>query len=77
MPSSSQLKNLRLLKLSLKYTNWRTAMHDEIEALHHNRTWSLVPQPPGANVVGSKWVFRTKMKKNGTVDRFKARLVAK
>ena len=67
----------KTLKTALKYTNWRTAMHEEIDALHQNNTWSLVPRPPGANVVGSKWIFRTKMKEDGTIDRFKARLVAK
>jgi hypothetical protein len=64
-------------KTALKYTNWKTAMKDEIDALHHNHTWSLVPRPPNANVVGSKWIFRTKFKEDGTIDRFKARLVAK
>jgi hypothetical protein len=51
-------------------------MHEEIDALNQNNTWSFIPRPPGANVVGSKWIFRTKMKEDGTIDRFKARLVA-
>lgn len=29
------------------------------------------------NVVGSKWVFKTKLKSDGSVDILKARLVAK
>jgi len=38
-------------------------------------TWELVDPPPGANVLGSKWVFAVKTKPDGTLDRFKARLV--
>ncbi|GKV21730.1 hypothetical protein SLEP1_g31684 [Rubroshorea leprosula] len=33
--------------------------------------------PPGANIVGSKWVFKTKLNQEGSIERFKARLVAK
>ncbi|WKA12942.1 hypothetical protein VitviT2T_030284 [Vitis vinifera] len=51
-------------------------MQEEIKALIQNRTWDLVPRPPTANIVGSKWVFKTKMKEDGTIDRYKARLVA-
>ena len=38
--------------------------------------WSLVEQPLGANVIGSKWVFKVKYASDGSIDRFKARLVA-
>ncbi|GKV02438.1 hypothetical protein SLEP1_g14874 [Rubroshorea leprosula] len=56
--------------------NWCTAMAEEFSALLRNNTWSLVPCPPDANVVGSKWVYRIKQKADGSVERLKARLVA-
>lgn len=37
----------------------------------------LVPKSPSINLVGSKWVFKTKLKPDGTIDRYKARLVAR
>ncbi|WKA11964.1 hypothetical protein VitviT2T_029410 [Vitis vinifera] len=51
-------------------------MQEEIKALIQNRTWDLVPRPPTANIVGSKWVFKTKLKEDGTIYGYKARLVA-
>lgn len=51
-------------------------MHYEIDALRRNDTYELVPRPKNSNVVGSKWVFRTKFLSDGTVDKFKASLVA-
>ncbi|GKE30562.1 retrovirus-related pol polyprotein from transposon TNT 1-94, partial [Tanacetum coccineum] len=59
-----------------KHPKWYAAMYDEMHALKINGTWDLVPRPMNANVVGSKWVFRTKFHSDGTIDRFKARLVA-
>lgn len=53
-----------------------SAMQEEMDALHANRTWDLVPPPSNTNIVGSKWVFRTKFKSDGSIDRYKARLVA-
>jgi hypothetical protein len=52
-------------------------MHEEMEALHKNKTWDLVKLPNGKKVVGCKWVFTIKHKADGSVEPYKARLVAK
>ncbi|KAK1697665.1 hypothetical protein QYE76_014362 [Lolium multiflorum] len=56
---------------------WRAAMAEEFSALTHTRTWTLVPRPPGTNIVGSKWVFKTKHRPDGSIEKHKARLVAR
>jgi len=55
----------------------KQAMESEYSALMLNNTWTLVPWPPGANVVGWKWVYRIKRRADGSIERYKARLVAK
>ncbi|XP_019181367.1 PREDICTED: uncharacterized protein LOC109176385 [Ipomoea nil] len=52
-------------------------MDAEFNALLQNQTWQLVPYTPGMNVVGCKWVFRVKRNADGSVERHKARIVAK
>jgi hypothetical protein len=39
-------------------------------------TWVLVDPPKGANILGCKWVYDLKTNPDGTLERFKARLVA-
>ncbi|CAL9023862.1 unnamed protein product, partial [Prunus brigantina] len=56
---------------------WQSAMREEIEALHAQGTWDLVPLPPQKNLVGCKWVYRIKKNADGSIARHKARLVAK
>lgn len=54
------------------------AMMDEIESLHRNFVWELVPKPKDRKVIGCKWVYRKKEwihEKEPT--KFKAHLVAK
>jgi hypothetical protein len=41
-----------------RYDMWHGVMHDKIQALHFNNTWSLVPFHPSMNVIGSRWVYR-------------------
>lgn len=61
---------------ALQDPNWTIAMLDEFNALIANRTWVLVPRPHGANIVRSMWLFRKKHKADGSLERYKARLVA-
>ena len=56
---------------------WKEAMKSEYSSLIKNDTWELVPPPERKNIVGSRWVLRVKRKEDGSIDRFKARLVAR
>jgi Reverse transcriptase (RNA-dependent DNA polymerase) len=56
---------------------WRTAIQEELKALKINGTWKEEIPPKGTNLVSTKWVFTVKIKNDGTLDRFKARLVAR
>ena len=56
---------------------WMTAMQEEIEALHKNKTWELVALPRGRKAIGNKWVYKIKRDGNDQVERYRARLVVK
>ncbi|KAL2251069.1 UNVERIFIED_CONTAM: Retrovirus-related Pol polyprotein from transposon RE1 [Sesamum indicum] len=50
---------------------WENAMKEELAPLDKNDTWE------GKKAIGSKWIFKLKLKPEGIVDRYKTRLVAK
>lgn len=56
---------------------WRDAMKDEINMINKNEIWELVDRLVHKKVIGVKWVFRAKMNTVGSVNRYKAKLVAK
>nr|GEW15915.1 ribonuclease H-like domain-containing protein [Tanacetum cinerariifolium] len=62
--------------VALSVPHWRDAMYDEYNALIKNGTWILVPKPPNLNVVRSMWLFWHKYHADGSLNRYKARLVA-
>ncbi|GJS20496.1 retrovirus-related pol polyprotein from transposon TNT 1-94 [Tanacetum coccineum] len=64
------------VKEALKDESWVVAMQEELNQFVANDVWELVPLPMSQSVIGTKWVFRNKLDKNGIVSRNKARLVA-
>ena len=56
---------------------WQEATDSEYKSLLENETWELVDLPENRKAIGCKWVFKVKYDKNGQIERFKGRLVAK
>ena len=54
---------------------WQEAMEKEMESLYCNDVWELVELPKDPKAVGSKWVFKVNSDADGSVERYKARLV--
>lgn len=56
---------------------WKQAMDDETSSLIKNQTWELTTLLDGHSVVPCRWVFKSKLQSDGTIKRYKARLVAR
>lgn len=55
---------------------WREAINNELGSILANHTWELVDLHQTTEAIGINWVFKKKLKPNGNIDKFKARLVA-
>ena len=53
------------------------AMKDELSSMDKNSVWELVDLPPGHKAIRNKWVLKVKRKVDGSIDKYKARLMAK
>ena len=58
---------MRVCFLSVTSSNWGC----------YNHTWELVDLPLGCKPLGYKWILKRKMKPDGSIDKYKARLVIK
>ena len=62
---------------ALKKKVWLTTMKKELEAIERNKTWELTKLPKKKRAISVRWVFKVKLKPDGSVGKHKARLVAK
>ena len=57
--------------------DWKTAIYEEYEAHIANGTWDIVDFPLDKTPIGARFVFKTKLDRDGKIERRKAGLVAK
>lgn len=55
---------------------WLKAMDREVASIEETGTWVEEDAPTGSNIVGCKWVYKTKRDASGNVLKYKARIVA-
>jgi hypothetical protein len=56
---------------------WQLAMANKLAALECIGTWDIVPLPSHAVPITCKLVFKVKTKFDGSIERYKAHLVAR
>jgi transposase InsO family protein len=56
---------------------WLDAINCEIQSLNKMNTWDVVDRPANTKPIRSKWVFKIKTKADGSLDKYKARVVGK
>jgi len=62
----------------LKDLKWKNAMEEEMPMIQKkNKTWELVDRPEDRKIIGVKWVFRTKLNADCSINKYKVRLVVK
>jgi hypothetical protein len=56
---------------------WKDDMLDEYRSILKNSVWDIMPRPKDKSMVSSKWIYKIKHAADGSVEKFKARFVAK
>ena len=56
---------------------WREAMMEEYSSIMKNVVWEVVPRPEGKSTVTSRWLYKIKHAIDDSIEKFKARFVAR
>jgi len=62
---------------AIQHQEWQHAMAEELAALERTGTWDLVPIPAHVRPITCKWVYKVKTRSDGSLECYKARLVAR
>lgn len=73
----SEVAKPKNLAEALSHPGWTAAMVDDHDTCQETRTWSIVPHPSNANILGWGWVHKIKLNTDGTVEKLHSRLVAR
>eukprot|EP00253_Pinus_taeda_P029363 PITA_29363 len=52
-------------------------MVEEYDSIVRNSAWEIVPRLEGKSVVGLRWIYKVKQAADGSVEKYKARFVAR
>lgn len=69
LSKQSQWYEPKTYKEAVQDPSWQLAMQKELKALELNNTWELVSLPSGKKAIGSKWVYKIKLKSDGSLER--------
>ena len=61
----------------VKHQAWKDAMHKEYESIMKNDVWEVVSRSEDKSVVTLKWLYKIKHGSDGSVEKYKARFVAR
>lgn len=64
-------------RTAITQPEWQLAMAEELAALERSGTWDLVSLPSGVRPITCKWVYKIKTRSDGSLERYKACLVAR
>ena len=62
---------------AIQKKEWIESMAKEYQLIMKNDVWDIVPKTEGKSVVSSKWIYRIKHAANKSIEKYKARFVAR
>jgi hypothetical protein len=63
--------------VAIVHQEWQHTMDEELAVLERTSTWDIVPFPSHVRPIMCKWIYKVKTRSNGTLECYKAHLVAR
>ena len=61
----------------VQFPTWVDGMVEEYDSIIRKNAWEIIPRPEGKSVLGSRWIYKVKQVSDGSVEKHKARFVAR